>query len=96
MGLLVGILGVRIMTLPCIVCKKKLESAVPFDDNQPYAGLEFSSPGSYGGTVFDPMDGSRLAVNICDDCLLREGQEGNVLLYKKKTDVHIWNPAKNT
>lgn len=59
------------MTPPCIICGRDLESAMPGSDwNQPYAGTAFTSVGHYGSTVFDPMDGSFLEINVCDRCLL--------------------------
>jgi hypothetical protein len=62
--------------LPCIVCDKKLKSL--YGPNQPDNGLEFTTQGHYGTTVFDPMDGSYLAINVCDDCLKKA-------ISKKKT-----------
>ena len=57
-------------SLPCIVCKKVLEDT--FNEqkhNQPYAGTIFVTHGHYGSTFFDPMDGSKIEINVCDDCL---------------------------
>lgn len=80
------------VTLPCIVCHAELPGV---DDefykrnpdgqpdhitNQPYGGLAFTSGGHYGGTRFDPMDGSFLEVNICDDCLMSAAKAGRVLI----------------
>lgn len=84
-------------TLPCIVCKKNLKPATPFEHNQPHQGLEFTSLGHYGGTIFDPMDGSSLAINVCDDCLLRAGQDGHVLLCQKPVVAPLrkmWKPER--
>lgn len=59
--------GTGMKALSCIVCDKELEGiSAP---NQPNNGLEFVSHGHYGTTVFDPMDGSMLAINVCDECL---------------------------
>ncbi len=74
-------------TLKCIICTKQLEPVWPADQfpqdknvNQPWAGTTFHSEGQYGSTIFDPMDGSFLEINICDDCLkLRESEEGFIL-----------------
>jgi hypothetical protein len=55
-------------SLPCIVCGCKLEN-FGSDENQPLRGVEFVARGHYGSTVFDPIDGSRIIVNICDKCL---------------------------
>lgn len=59
-------------SLPCIVCRKALKDAFPgpSQGNQPYPGLEFTTPGHYGSTIFD-MEPGRLVVNICDDCITK-------------------------
>lgn len=58
-------------TLPCFKCGKELKPVCPDDSdrNQPYDGVTFSTSGQYGSTVFDEIDGSKLAINVCDDCL---------------------------
>lgn len=55
-------------SLPCIVCKVDLEN-VGTGENQPYGGAEFFTYGHYGSTIFDPMDGSKIILNICDGCI---------------------------
>ena len=65
--------------LACIVCQRELESCAR--PNQPLDGLSFSSRGAYGTTVFDPMDGSALEINVCDNCLELAGQRRQVLHY---------------
>jgi hypothetical protein len=72
------------VTLDCIVCDKPLEAAVPdpvqTGVNQPYAGTSFHSYGHYGSTIFDPMDGQFIEINVCDECLERKrGREQNVI-----------------
>lgn len=56
---------------PCLICGKQLEPV--FSDagtvNQPNDATAFWTAGHYGSGVFDPMDGSMLNINICDDCL---------------------------
>lgn len=64
--------------LPCIVCKCALPN-IPGTHNQPSGGTEFMTEGHYGSTVFDPMDGSILAINICDQCLTAALSSGLVL-----------------
>jgi hypothetical protein len=56
-------------SLPCIICERPLKSAMPGDYNHPSDGCAFTSYGHYGSTVFDPMDGTFLELNICDKCL---------------------------
>jgi hypothetical protein len=56
--------------LNCIVCNKELESAVGEDgNNQPYGATTFQSYGQFGSTIFDPMDGTYIEINVCDACL---------------------------
>lgn len=66
--------------LPCIVCGRKLDRVDNMsDETSPYAGTNFSSSGHYGSTVFDPMDGSFIALNVCDPCLKAAGEQGRVV-----------------
>lgn len=73
--------------LSCIRCDKQLENA--FDDvtNQPSGGLAFSAMGHYGGTLFDPMDGSYIELNVCDVCLAELRGAGRVLYGRKAKPV---------
>lgn len=66
-------------SLPCIVCRKSLEDALPEPShgNQPYSGLEFLAGGHYGSTIFD-MEPGQLVVNICDDCVTLASANGIV------------------
>lgn len=59
--------------MKCIICKKSLEDIG--DDNQPIGGLSFHSYGHYGTSVFDPMDGTYLEINVCDECVTK-GRRG--------------------
>lgn len=74
-------------TLPCFCCNKKLTPALSEEENQPYNGTKFFSYGHYGSTYFDPMDGSCLEINICDQCL-RE-KEKNIL--RKSVHNEVYN-----
>jgi len=88
------------LNLPCIVCGRALENATggPGDEvmntNQPSEGLAFKSYGHYGGTVFDPMDGHFLEVNICDSCLLEGGDRGVVAIGKNYRNVRDKNDPR--
>lgn len=62
----------------CIVCKKALKN-LDGDGNQPSGGTEFFTYGHFGSAVSDFMDGSGLALNICDPCLLELKQAKLVL-----------------
>ena len=56
---------------PCLLCQRALNS-VGFGSrelNQPAEAVTFTAHGQYGSTMFDPMDGTKLQVNICDSCL---------------------------
>jgi hypothetical protein len=64
----------------CIICKKELRNLDEPDGNQPSGGTEFFTRGHYGSAVSDFMDGTGLAVNICDPCLLAAKQEKLVLI----------------
>lgn len=78
---------------PCIICDKILEPALSLEDgryNQPYAGTCFESSGHYGSTYFDPMDGSALSINICDECLLKL-EAKQKLLYRKGKEYSIYS-----
>lgn len=55
--------------LPCLLCRKELESIVK-PGPQPAGAVMFTSPGTFGSGVFDDIDGSRLQINICDECLI--------------------------
>jgi hypothetical protein len=64
---------------PCLVCGSALEPVSPECENQPHYATVFSARGQYGSTVFDPMDGSYLELNVCDRCLLEAAARGQVL-----------------
>lgn len=73
-------------TLSCFKCDKPLEAI--FDDtNQPLKGLCFQSRGHYGTAVFDPLDGSWIEINICDDCLREGVEKQNILHYENKCNI---------
>jgi len=70
--------------LPCFKCNKPLRQVdrdvtLPAE-NQPYEGTAFTTHGHYGSTIFDPMDGQFLEINICDECLAVAADEYRILL----------------
>lgn len=65
---------------PCIVCGKVLDPMDSGSPNHADDANEFCTQGQYGSTVFDPMNGDRLAVNICDKCII-EGQKLRRVLF---------------
>jgi hypothetical protein len=73
-----------INALPCIICGKTLRNAFEDAENQPEHGVAVTTPGNYGSTVFDPMDGNFLEFTVCDECLVRAGEQGRV--YTARTE----------
>lgn len=67
-------------SFPCIVCGGTLERAFEDYESQPNDGVMCSATGNYGSTVFDPMDLSELAFNLCDVCLVQKAEEGRVMV----------------
>lgn len=85
--------------LCCIVCRGTMQN-IDEDGNQPSGGVAFSTSGHYGSTVFDPMDGTVIEINVCDDCLRLAGIEGVVreahtAYVKAKTTYSQWKPDNN-
>ncbi len=85
--------------LPCICCRKELETVMPGSENQPYAGTTFHSHGHYGSTVFDPMDGSFLEINVCDECM-KSHAANNRIAFKNVPLAHarpykFWDPMND-
>jgi hypothetical protein len=87
------------LPLPCFACGKALEPVAP--DRQPptmqaYDAVMFSTPGNYGSTVFDEMDGTRLVLNICDQCLRdhpdRVVLSTPVLVQRVEPTLSRWEP----
>lgn len=65
-------------TVPCIRCGKRLKNIYP-SGNQPSGGTEFTTTGHYGSAVSDFMDGTGIALNVCDPCLQEAMAAGWVL-----------------
>ena len=72
----------------CIVCDKVLEEAIPDSTNQPYKATTFMTKGHYGSTFFDPMDGSYLEINVCDECLEKAKSAKKIVYYVAKKVVY--------
>lgn len=68
--------------LPCAVCGTQLEAALGDCGgiNQPHGGTAFYSPGHYGSTIFDPMDGSTIEITICDSCVSDIRDKGRIMI----------------
>jgi hypothetical protein len=88
--------------LPCLVCGRALRNIFPGQvANQPRDGVACLTSGNYGSTLYDPMDGSRLEFNICDECLCRAGEQGRVYVVQDHVPVEFetwgvvgWAPAE--
>lgn len=79
--------------IPCIVCAKPLVNLQEDRcENQPSGGVEFTTPGHYGCTIFDPMDGTKLAINICDPCLRKAAEYRRVLVIDATRQYDTWKP----
>lgn len=80
--------------VPCIVCHTELSDIGSGSSNHASGGNAFRTMGQYGSTVFDPMDGSYLEVNICDKCIVSAAKNGEVLLGQQyrhiKSHVKPW------
>lgn len=66
--------------LPCVICGDDLKDIGSGSENHANDANEFCTYGQYGSTKFDPLDGSRLAVNICDQCLMKAAEAGHVAI----------------
>lgn len=76
--------------IPCIICRKVLEEAMPgYSNNQPNDGLMCRTGGNYGSTVFDPVDGTNLYFLICDECMEKAGEDGVVMTGRFQRPVTI-------
>lgn len=80
--------------LPCIVCKKPLRSVHSGFANHADDANSFRAHGQYGSTVFDPVDGTYLEVNICDGCIIAAADAGRVLTGRSglRDDLVPWKP----
>lgn len=76
-----------ITPLPCLKCGRALPAVMEDVTNQPHGGTVFTSPGQYGSTLFDPMNGEFLEVNICDECLEDAGEKQRVLSARNQKPV---------
>lgn len=74
-------------SFPCIKCGCTLTRVNPEYEGQPNDGIMCSSYGNYGSTVFDPMDMSFLAFNICDGCVKLLAKQGR--LYQTRSWIPI-------
>ena len=84
------------MTPTCIVCGYQPD--VAYNDcknNQPYKATAFYTRGHYGSTFFDPMNGSMLEINVCDDCLSKALDNNQILYYNTDKTAEIYTREKH-
>jgi hypothetical protein len=74
-------------SFPCLKCGRVLTRVTSDYEGQPNDGIMCSSHGNYGSTVFDPMDGSYLAFNICDPCVKRAARQGRLMVTRDR--IHV-------
>lgn len=80
------------MIVPCIRCGTLPEAVNPAcGDNQPYRATAFHTDGHYGSTVFDPMGGEQLEINVCDDCLRVVARDRLVLHHHDSGPTTHWD-----
>jgi hypothetical protein len=77
------------LALPCLMCGVQLPNVMPHLENQPDDGLAFETHGAYGSTVFDPMDGSFLEITICDECVVKAAESGQVYVGRDRRPVTL-------
>lgn len=75
--------------LPCIICGHRLRNVTQDVENQPEEGIACISHGNYGSTVFDPMDGTFLEFNICDECLKLKGEQGVIITARDRIPLRM-------
>lgn len=63
----------------CIICKKQIKPLYEGEHTPEYA-TTFHTSGHDGSGLFDPMDGSFLQINICDNCLAAAAEQDLVLV----------------
>ncbi len=85
--------------IPCFVCGEHLTEVDEEGINQPHGAQTFVSGGHYGATLFDPMDGSWLELNICDECIKVNAARGRILVGSPRPQrlappptYRIWSP----
>lgn len=70
-------------SFPCLICGRDLQRVMECAEAQPADGIMCETPGNYGSTVHDSMDGEYLAFNICDTCMITAGGQGRVMIRRK-------------
>jgi hypothetical protein len=66
--------------LNCARCDREVEAVDDDYVNSPYKATAFTTHGHYGSTIFDPMNGCYLEINLCDECIALLGERDQVLM----------------
>lgn len=74
-------------SFPCLVCGKALEREFDEFESQPAEGVMCRTRGNYGSRIFDDFAGEALDFNLCDDCLVRAGEQGRVFIVKVELPI---------
>lgn len=72
----------------CIICKKQIKPLYEGEHTPEYA-TTFHTSGHDGSGLFDPMDGSFLQINICDNCLAAAAEQDLVLVGQSSVPLMI-------
>lgn len=76
-------------SFPCLICGMALTRAFDEYEAQPDDAVMGTITGNYGSTVFDPFDGTALAFNVCDECLVKAGEQGRIFAYRAARPVEV-------
>jgi hypothetical protein len=82
------------MTPPsCVRCDREVEAMDKDYTNSPYGATAFRTHGHYGSTIFDPMNGCFLEINLCDECIAVLGERGQILMGQDYKQVMTYASA---
>jgi hypothetical protein len=66
-------------SFPCLICGRTLLRDMDEYEAQPRDGVMCQTSGNYGSRVYDSLDLSFIAFNICDDCFEKAGEQGRLM-----------------
>lgn len=73
---------------PCLICGTTLYR-VFYDEGQPNDGINITTHGNYGSTVWDDMEGQFLIFNICDECIKEGSEQGRIFVGRSYVNVMV-------
>ena len=56
---------------------------------QPAGANSLSGSGTFGSRIFDPLDGSYVEANVCDECLAVALAEGRAAVYRADVTTRV-------